>query len=53
MAHNPTITDLVNHLAERTVTDNVPTLGVAVFERKTSGKRWALVDYVTPKQLRP
>lgn len=55
VAHNPTITDLVNHLAERAVTDNVPTLGVAVFERDTTGegKRWALVDYVTPKQLRP
>lgn len=54
VAHNPTITDLLNHLAERNVTDNVPTLGVAAFERDTGGKdeRWRLVDYVTPKQLR-
>ena len=54
VGHNPTITDLVNQLAGRAVTDNVPTLGVAVFERKPSAKssRWKLTDYVTPKQLR-
>ena len=54
VGHNPAITELVNQLAGRAVTDNVPTLGVAVFERKTDAKhpRWKLVDYVTPKQLR-
>ena len=54
VAHNPAITDLVNELAGRTVTDSVSTLGVAAFERKTGGKnpRWKLVDYIAPKQLR-
>ena len=54
VGHNPAITELVNQLAGRALTDNVPTLGVAVFERKADGKnpRWKLVDYVTPKQLR-
>ena len=54
VGHNPAITDLVNELAGSAVTDNVPTLGVAVFERKADGKnpRWKLVDYITPKQLR-
>lgn len=54
VGHNPTITELVNQLAGRAVTDNVPTLGVAVFERKLSARnpRWKLADYVTPKQLR-
>lgn len=54
VAHNPAITDLVNALAGRTVTDNVSTLGVAVFERKAGGRNppWKLVDYVAPKQLR-
>lgn len=31
VAHNPGITDLVNSLGERVITDNVPTLGVAAF----------------------
>lgn len=54
VAHNPAITELVNTLAGRAVTDNVATLAVAVFERKTGGKNppWELVDYVAPKQLR-
>ena len=54
VAHNPAITDLVNALAGRAVTDNVSTLGVAVFERKPGGTNppWKLVDYVAPKQLR-
>ena len=52
VGHNPTITDLVNQLAGRALTDNVPTLGVAAFERKPRNPRWKLTDYVTPKQLR-
>ena len=54
VAHNPAITDLVNALAGRTVTDNVSTLGVAAFERATGGKnpRWRLADYIAPKELR-
>ena len=50
IGHNPTVTSLVNHLAGRTVTDSVPTLGVAAFE--TVEGRWQLLDYVTPKELR-
>ena len=50
IGHNPTVTSLVNHLAGRTVTDSVPTLGVAAFE--TVDGRWQLLDYVTPKELR-
>ena len=50
IGHNPTVTSLVNHLAGRTVTDSVPTLGVAAFENV--GGRWQLLDYVTPKELR-
>ena len=50
IGHNPTVTSLVNVLAGRTVTDSVPTLGVAAFE--TVDGRWRLVDYVTPKELR-
>ena len=50
VAHNPTITALVNRLAGRIVTDSVPTLGVASFEREKTG--WRLVDYITPKALR-
>ena len=50
IAHNPAATALVNHLAGRDLTDNVPTLGVACFERRKS--RWRLLTYVTPKELR-
>ena len=50
IGHNPTVTSLVNHLAGRTVTDSVPTLGVAAFEKGDG--RWQLLDYVTPKELR-
>lgn len=50
VGHNPTVTALVNCLAGRTVADNVPTLGVAAFERRK--KDWRLIDYVSPKQLR-
>ena len=50
IGHNPTVTSLVNHLAGRTVTDSVPTLGVAAFENV--GGRLRLLDYVTPKELR-
>lgn len=50
IAHNPTITSLVNKLAGRIVTDNVPTLGCAAFERR-EGEPWRLVDYVAPKRL--
>ena len=50
IGHNPTVTSLVNDLAGRTVTDSVPTLGVAAFE--TVDGRWRLLDYVTPKELR-
>ena len=54
VGHNPTITDLVNHLANRVVTDNVPTLGAALFERpgRAEGGGWRLVDYVSPKGQR-
>ena len=52
VVHNPTVTQLVNRLAGRTLTDNVPTLGVAVFEREERAVPWRLVDYVSPKQLR-
>jgi len=50
IGHNPTVTSLVNLLAGRSVTDSVPTLGVAAFE--TGAGRWQLLDYVTPKELR-
>ena len=50
IGHNPTVTSLVNHLAGRTVTDSMPTLGVAAFESVDGG--WQLLDYVTPKELR-
>ena len=50
IGHNPAVTALVNQLAGRDLTDNVPTLGVACFERRKS--RWRLVSYVTPKELR-
>ena len=50
VGHNPAITTLVNHLAGRTLTDNVPTLGVAEFVREE--RDWTLADYVTPKVLR-
>ena len=52
VAHNPTVTDLVNRLASRTVTDNVPTLGVAAFEREYPTASWRLVAYITPKEIR-
>lgn len=54
VGHNPTITDLVNRLANRVVTNNVPTLGVALFERpgRAEGEDWRLVDYATPKGQR-
>lgn len=50
VAHNPAVTALVNRLAGHDLTDNVPTLGVACFERGRS--RWRLLNYVTPKELR-
>ena len=50
VGHNPTLTTLVNHLAGRQVTDNVPTLGVAAFD--VDAARCTLADYVTPKALR-
>ena len=50
VGHNPTVTSLVNHLAGRTVSDSVPTLGVAAFENVDG--RWQPLDYVTPKELR-
>lgn len=53
VGHNPTITDLVNQLAGKIVIDNVPTLGVAMFERWAKDNApWRLVDYAAPKQLR-
>ena len=52
VGHNPTITLLVNELAGKVVTENVPTLGVAAFSRESASARWSLVDYVVPKQLR-
>lgn len=52
VAHNPTVTQLVNQLAGHALTDNVPTLGVAVFEREERTAPWRLVDYISPKQLR-
>jgi len=50
IGHNPTVTSLVNHLAGRTVTDSVPTLGVAAFAQVDG--RWHFLEYVTPKELR-
>lgn len=50
VAHNPAVTALVNRLTGRDLTDNVPTLGLACFERSKS--RWRLLSYVTPKELR-
>jgi len=50
VGHNPAVTALVNRLAGGDLTDNVPTLGVACFERRKS--RWRLLSYVTPKELR-
>ena len=50
VGHNPTVTTLVNYLAGRALTDNVPTLGVAAFE--SEDRRWRLLDYMTPKELR-
>lgn len=50
VGHNPAVTALVNQLAGYDLTDNVPTLGVACFERRKS--RWRLLNYVTPKELR-
>ena len=50
VGHNPAVTALVNELAGYDLTDNVPTLGVACFERRKS--RWRLASYVTPKELR-
>ena len=54
VGHNPTITDLVNHLANRVVTNNVPTLGAALFERprRVEGGDWRLVNHTTPKDQR-
>ena len=52
VAHNPTVTQLVNQLAGQALTDNVPTLGVAVFEREARRAPWRLADYVIPKELR-
>lgn len=50
IGHNPTVTSLVNRLADRVVTDSVPTLGVAAFENVDG--RWQLRNYTTPKELR-
>lgn len=54
VGHNPTVTDLVNALADRVVTNNVPTLGAALFERleQGEGEGWRLVDYISPKSQR-
>lgn len=52
VGHNPTVTTLVNQLARQAVTDNVPTLGVAVFDRRDPAAPWELADYVVPKQFR-
>ncbi len=52
VAHNPAITVLVNRLAGEQVTDNVPTLGVAAYERREPNSAWRLRGYVAPKQLR-
>ena len=55
VGHNPTITNLLNRLAGRIVADNVPTLGVASFERhdsRSSADAWRLLHYVWPKRLR-
>ena len=55
VGHNPTITNLVNRLAGRVVTDNVPTFGVALFEHaggKSRTARWQFLDYAAPKLLR-
>jgi phosphohistidine phosphatase len=54
IAHNPTITALVNRLAGRSVADSVPTLGCAAFERDQAGREgqaWRMLDYVVPKGL--
>ena len=50
IGHNPSVTALVNQLAGCDLTDNVPTLGVAYFERRKS--RWRLLNYATAKELR-
>ena len=52
VGHNPTTTYLVNSLARRHVTDSVPTLGTAAFERPDPSAGWTLAAYVVPKQLR-
>lgn len=52
VAHNPTVTNLVNQLAGTTVADSVPTLGAAEFRRQGEGGKWQLRRYVAPKQLR-
>lgn len=52
VAHNPTVTNLVNQLAGRVVADSVPTLGVGEFHRGDSEGAWQLSRYVAPKQLR-
>ena len=52
VAHNPAVTELVRQLAGRGVADNVPTLGVAEFERAEHTAPWRLAAYVSPKALR-
>ena len=52
VAHNPTVTNLVNQLAGHIVADSVPTLGVGEFHRGDSEGAWQLNRYVAPKQLR-
>ena len=52
VAHNPTVTNLVNQLAGRVVADSVPTLGVGEFHRGAGEGAWQLQRYVAPKQLR-
>ena len=52
VAHNPAVTELVRQLAGRAAADNVPTLGVAEFERAEHTAPWRLAAYVSPKALR-
>lgn len=57
VGHNPAVTSVVNRLAGRRVTDNVPTLGVAAFRADSDADvsvpaAWQLVTYVTPKSMR-
>ena len=58
VAHNPTLTQLVNHLAGDWVLDNLPTFGVAAFVlsgswQDLSPERAQLELTMAPKQLPP